>query len=98
MISAWLLVLISITYISILQEVGTIDHLAEMAITIGAPIIVAIVLCYVIGITSAFASSTALRCQPSPPARPQSPLTPTRWLPAALRKRRRLPGTHLQFH
>jgi di/tricarboxylate transporter len=39
---------------------GTIDHLAEMAVAIGAPLLVALVLCYVIGVTSAFASSTAL--------------------------------------
>lgn len=49
-----------VTYISVVQELGTIDHLAEMAITVGAPLLVALVLCYVIGVTSAFASSTAL--------------------------------------
>ncbi|OZD05243.1 C4-dicarboxylate ABC transporter [Rhodococcus sp. 06-235-1A] len=68
--STVLLVAGMVTYISILQEVGTIDHLAEMAITIGAPIIVAIVLCYVIGITSAFASSTALLAAVIPLAMP----------------------------
>ena len=41
-----------------------------MAITIGAPIIVAIVLCYVIGVTSAFASSTALLAAVIPMAMP----------------------------
>lgn len=49
-----------VTYISLVEEIGTIDHLAEMAITVGAPLLVALVLCYVIGVTSAFASSTAL--------------------------------------
>ena len=68
--STVLLVAGMVTYISILQEVGTIDHLAEMAITIGAPIIVAIVLCYVIGVTSAFASSTALLAAVIPLAMP----------------------------
>ncbi|OZC68332.1 C4-dicarboxylate ABC transporter [Rhodococcus sp. 06-462-5] len=68
--STVLLVAGMVTYISILQEVGTIDHLAEMAITIGAPIIVAVVLCYVIGITSAFASSTALLAAVIPLAMP----------------------------
>ncbi len=58
--STVLLVAGMVTYISVMQEIGTIDHLAEMAITIGAPLLVAAVLCYVIGITSAFASSTAL--------------------------------------
>ena len=54
-----LLVAGMVTYISVMQEMGTIDHLAEMAVAIGAPL-VALVLCYVIGVTSAFASSTAL--------------------------------------
>jgi di/tricarboxylate transporter len=58
--STVLLVAGMVTYISVLQEIGTIDHLAEMAITLGAPLLVAAVLCYVIGVTSAFASSTAL--------------------------------------
>lgn len=58
--STVLLVAGMITYISMLEEMGTIDHLADAALLIGAPIIVAMVLCYVIGVTSAFASSTAL--------------------------------------
>ncbi len=58
--STVLLVAGMVTYISIMEEMGTIDHLAEMAITVGAPLLVAFVLCYVIGVTSAFASSTAL--------------------------------------
>lgn len=55
-----LLVAGMVTYISVVEEAGTIDHLAHMAITVGAPLLVALVLCYVIGVTSAFASSTAL--------------------------------------
>ena len=65
-----LLVAGMITYISILEEMGTIDHLAEMAITLGAPLLVAAVLCYVIGVTSAFASSTALLAAVIPLALP----------------------------
>lgn len=68
--STVLLVAGMVTYISVLQEIGTIDHLAEMAITIGAPIVVAVVLCYVIGVTSAFASSTALLTAVIPMALP----------------------------
>ena len=68
--STVLLVAGMVTYISVLQEVGTIDHLAGMAVTIGAPLIVAIVLCYVIGVTSAFASSTALLAAVIPLAMP----------------------------
>ena len=58
--STVLLVAGMVTYISVMQEMGTIDHLAEMAVAIGAPLLVALLLCYVIGVTSAFASSTAL--------------------------------------
>ncbi|MGV9736831.1 SLC13 family permease [Rhodococcus aetherivorans] len=58
--STVLLVAGMVTYVSLMEEIGTLDHLAEMAITIGAPLLVAVVLCYVIGVTSAFASSTAL--------------------------------------
>ncbi|GGG16457.1 hypothetical protein GCM10007304_33220 [Rhodococcoides trifolii] len=68
--STVLLVAGMITYISMLEELGTIDHLAEAAITIGAPIIVAVLLCYVIGVTSAFASSTALLAAVIPLAMP----------------------------
>lgn len=68
--STVLLVAGMITYISVLQEVGTIDHLAGMAVTIGAPLLVAVVLCYVIGVTSAFASSTALMTAVIPMALP----------------------------
>ncbi|BBY87613.1 SLC13 family permease [Mycolicibacterium tokaiense] len=68
--STVLLVAGMVTYISLLEEVGTIDHLAQMAITIGAPLIVALVLCYVIGVTSAFASSTALLAAIIPMALP----------------------------
>lgn len=68
--STVLLVSGMVTYISLMQEIGTIDHLAEMAITIGAPLIVALVLCYVIGVTSAFASSTALLTAVIPMALP----------------------------
>lgn len=49
-----------ITYVSLLQHVGVIDTLAEMALALGAPLLIALMLCYVIGVGSAFASSTAL--------------------------------------
>lgn len=68
--STVLLVSGMVTYISLMQEIGTIDHLATMAITIGAPLLVAVVLCYVIGVTSAFASSTALLTAVIPMALP----------------------------
>jgi di/tricarboxylate transporter len=58
--STVLLVAGMITYVSLLQHVGVIDTLAHMALALGAPLLVAMVLCYVIGIGSAFASYTAL--------------------------------------
>ncbi|OFI36565.1 C4-dicarboxylate ABC transporter [Arthrobacter sp. SW1] len=58
--STVLLVAGMITYVSLLQHVGVIDTLAELALALGAPLLIALVLCYVIGVGSAFASSTAL--------------------------------------
>lgn len=55
-----LLVAGMVTYIAMLEQLGVIDDLADMALMIGTPLIVALVLAYVIGISSAFASSTAL--------------------------------------
>ncbi|SEB65245.1 SLC13 family permease [Rhodococcus koreensis] len=84
--STVLLVAGMVTYISLMEEIGTIDHLAEMAITIGAPLLVAVVLCYVIGVTSAFASSTALLTAVIPLALPllQTGALPVVGLVAAL--------------
>ncbi|MCI9889480.1 C4-dicarboxylate ABC transporter [Micrococcales bacterium 31B] len=58
--STVLLVSGMITYVSLLEHVGLIDTLAEAALALGAPLLIALVLCYVIGVSSAFASSTAL--------------------------------------
>lgn len=58
--STVLLVAGMITYVSLLEHVGVIDTLAHKALALGAPILIALVLCYVIGVGSAFASSTAL--------------------------------------
>lgn len=58
--STVLLVSGMVVYVSLLTHAGVIDSLSKMAVAIGAPLVVAIVLCYVIGVSSAFASSTAL--------------------------------------
>ncbi|MDP9989028.1 Na+/H+ antiporter NhaD/arsenite permease-like protein [Arthrobacter oryzae] len=58
--STVLLVAGMITYVSLLQRVGVIDTLAQQALALGTPLLIALVLCYVIGVGSAFASSTAL--------------------------------------
>jgi Na+/H+ antiporter NhaD/arsenite permease-like protein len=57
--STVLLVAGMITYVSLLQHVGVIDTLAETALALRAPLLIALVLCYVTGVGSAFASSTA---------------------------------------
>lgn len=58
--STVLLVTGMIVYVSLLTHAGVIDSLSKMAVALGAPLLVAVVLCYVIGVSSAFASSTAL--------------------------------------
>ncbi|MBT2565862.1 C4-dicarboxylate ABC transporter [Arthrobacter sp. ISL-85] len=58
--STVLLVAGMITYVSLLQRIGVIDTLAKQALALGAPLLIALVLSYVIGVGSAFASSTAL--------------------------------------
>lgn len=72
-------------YISLLTRAGVIDSLSNAAMAIGIPIVVAVVLCYVIGVSSAFASSTALITAFVPMAAPllaQSDLSPTAVLAA----------------
>ncbi|GAA0037262.1 SLC13 family permease [Brevibacterium metallidurans] len=78
--STVLLVSGMIVYISLLSKAGVIDSLSTMAVAIGVPLLVAVVLCYVIGISSAFASSTALLTAFIPlsiPLLQQSDLSPT---------------------
>jgi di/tricarboxylate transporter len=49
-----------LTYVSILEEIGTITYVGNTVADLGAPLLVALLLCYVGGIVSAFASSTAI--------------------------------------
>ncbi|MPY88700.1 MAG: hypothetical protein GEU99_12330 [Luteitalea sp.] len=49
-----------LTYVHVLQEAGTIDYLSDGVVAIGVPIFGALVLCYVAGLVTAFASSTAM--------------------------------------
>jgi di/tricarboxylate transporter len=60
---AWptvLLVCGVLTYVSVLQEMGTIDYVGHSVAGIGMPLLAAVLLCYIGAIVSAFASSTAL--------------------------------------
>jgi di/tricarboxylate transporter len=49
-----------LTYVFVLQEAGAIDYVGEAVIGLGAPLLIALLLCYIGGVVSAFASSTAI--------------------------------------
>ncbi|WP_234310401.1 MULTISPECIES: SLC13 family permease [unclassified Streptomyces] len=58
--STLLLVAGMMTYITMLEKAGVIEEISEHAAGLGAPLIVALLLCFTVAITSAFASSTAI--------------------------------------
>ncbi len=49
-----------LTYVGVLQEMGTIDYAGDAVASIGIPLVVALLLCYIGGIVSAFASSVGI--------------------------------------
>jgi di/tricarboxylate transporter len=49
-----------LTFVFVLQEAGTIDYVGEAVIGLGVPLLIALLLCYIGGVVSAFASSTAI--------------------------------------
>jgi di/tricarboxylate transporter len=49
-----------ITYVGVLQAAGTVDYVSERIIAIGAALVVALLLCYLSGVLSAFASSVGI--------------------------------------
>ncbi|KQY72525.1 hypothetical protein ASD52_29895 [Ensifer sp. Root142] len=49
-----------ITYVSVMEKIGTIDYVADGISSLGMPLLVALLLCFTGAIVSAFASSTAL--------------------------------------
>jgi di/tricarboxylate transporter len=60
---AWSTVLLIagvLTFVYVLQEAGTIDYVGEAVTGLGVPLIIALLLCYIGGVVSAFASSTAI--------------------------------------
>lgn len=75
-----LLVAGMVTYVGVLEYAGTIEWVSQGAVGLGAPVLVALVLCLVVGVTSAFASSTAILTAVIPMA---IPLLLTGSLPAA---------------
>lgn len=58
--STILLVAGMVTYVGILEQAGTIEMVSQGAVSLGAPLLVTLMLCFTVAITSAFASSTAI--------------------------------------
>ena len=49
-----------LTYIAVLEEIGTIEYVSDNVAGLGSALLVSLLLCYVGAVVSAFASSTAL--------------------------------------
>ena len=49
-----------LTFVFVLEEAGTIDYVGDAVIGLGVPLLIALLLCYIGGVVSAFASSTAI--------------------------------------
>ncbi len=49
-----------LTYVGVLEEIGTIDYVSNNVAELGSPLLASLLLCYVGAVVSAFASSTAL--------------------------------------
>jgi Na+/H+ antiporter NhaD/arsenite permease-like protein len=49
-----------LTFVFVLEEAGTIDYVGDAVIALGVPLLIALLLAYIGGVVSAFASSTAI--------------------------------------
>ncbi|MEV4470809.1 SLC13 family permease [Nonomuraea sp. NPDC049504] len=49
-----------VTYVGVLQEIGTVDYVGATVAAIGVPLLVALLICYVGGVVSAFASTVGI--------------------------------------
>jgi di/tricarboxylate transporter len=49
-----------LTYVAVLQEIGTIDYVGKAVGNVGIPLLAALLLCYIGGVVSAFAPSVGL--------------------------------------
>ena len=49
-----------VTYVSLLENIGTVEWLGEKVAGMDAPLLAALVICYIGGIVSAFASTTGI--------------------------------------
>ena len=68
-----------LTYVGVLEQIGTIDYVGNAVADVGAPLIAALLLCYIGAIVSAFASSVGVLGRDHPAGRP---------VPAGRRRRR----------
>jgi di/tricarboxylate transporter len=59
-----------LTYVNVMREMGTIDYVGNAVASLAAPLLVALLLCYIGGIVSAFASSVAILSSTIPLAIP----------------------------
>jgi di/tricarboxylate transporter len=60
---AWSTVLLIVgvlTYVGVLEEAGTIDYISDAIAGLGMPLVAALLICYLGGVASAFASSVAI--------------------------------------
>ncbi|GAA3694370.1 hypothetical protein GCM10022224_069910 [Nonomuraea antimicrobica] len=49
-----------VTYAGVLQEIGTVDYVGSAVAALGVPLLVALLICYVGGVVSAFASTVGI--------------------------------------
>jgi len=49
-----------LTFVSVLQAAGSVDYVGDGIASLGVPLLAALLLCYLGGVVSAFASSTAI--------------------------------------
>ena len=59
-----------LTYVGVLEQIGTIDYVGDAVADVGAPLIAALLLCYIGAIVSAFASSVGVLGATIPLGRP----------------------------
>lgn len=49
-----------VTYVALMQEIGTVDYLGNAITKVDAPLLAALLICYIGAIVSAFASTTGI--------------------------------------
>lgn len=49
-----------VTYVSLIESLGAIDYLSQSVMTVGTAVVAALVVCYIGGVVSAFASTTGI--------------------------------------